>query len=63
MQSKKADFALWIDFPIQPDPNYSLRLLYLTGNAVNYQNYHDPEVDRILLQLETMLRAATSDRP
>jgi peptide/nickel transport system substrate-binding protein len=48
VQSKKADFALWIDFPIQPDPNYSLRLLYLTGNAVNYQNYHDPEVDRIL---------------
>ena len=48
VQSKKADFALWIDFPIQPDPNYSLRLLYFTGNAVNYQNYQDPEVDRIL---------------
>jgi len=27
VQSKKADFALWIDYPIQPDPNYSLRLL------------------------------------
>jgi len=48
VQSKKAQFALWIDFPIQPDPNYSLRLFYLTGNAVNYQNYSDPEVDRIL---------------
>ena len=48
VQSKKADFALWIDFPIQPDPNYSLRLLYLTGNAVNYQNYSDKEVDRML---------------
>ena len=48
VQSKKADFALWIDYPIQPDPNYSLRLLYLTGNAVNYQNYSDKEVDRLL---------------
>ncbi len=48
VQAKKADFALWIDFPIQPDPNYSLRLLYLTGNAVNYQNYSDKEVDRML---------------
>src|SRR6201987_2490626 len=48
VQSKKADFALWIDYPIQPDPNYSLRLLYLTGNAVNYQNYSDREVDRSL---------------
>jgi peptide/nickel transport system substrate-binding protein len=50
VQSKKATFALWIDFPIQPDPNYSMRLFYLTGNAVNYQNYHNPEVDRILQQ-------------
>src|ERR1700751_2831407 len=48
VQSKKADFALWIDYPIQPDPNYSLRLFYLTGNAVNYQNYSDKEVDRWL---------------
>jgi peptide/nickel transport system substrate-binding protein len=48
VQSKKADFALWIDFPIQPDPNYDLRLFYLTGNAVNYQNYSDKEVDRTL---------------
>jgi peptide/nickel transport system substrate-binding protein len=48
VQSKKADFALWIDYPIQPDPNYALRLLYLTGNAVNYQNYSDKEVDRLL---------------
>src|ERR1700692_1014400 len=48
VQSKKADFALWIDYPIQPDPNYSLGLLYLTGNAVNYQTYSDEEVDRLL---------------
>jgi peptide/nickel transport system substrate-binding protein len=48
VQSKKARFGLWLDFPIQPDPNYSLRLLYLTGNAVNYQNYSNPKVDAAL---------------
>ena len=48
VQSKNADFALWIDFPIQPDPNYSLGLMYGSGNAVNYQNYSNAEVDRIL---------------
>ena len=48
VQSKTADFALWLDFPIQPDPNYSLRLLYLTDNAVNYQNYSNKEVDAAL---------------
>ncbi len=48
VQSKKADFALWIDFPIQPDPNYSLGLIYGGGNAVNYQNYQSADVDRIL---------------
>jgi peptide/nickel transport system substrate-binding protein len=48
VQSKNADFALWVDFPIQPDPNYSLGLMYGSGNAVNYQNYSNAEVDRIL---------------
>jgi peptide/nickel transport system substrate-binding protein len=48
VQSKKATFGLWLDFPIQPDLNYSMRLLYLTGNAVNYQNYSNPAVDDIL---------------
>jgi peptide/nickel transport system substrate-binding protein len=48
VQSKTADFAFWLDFPIQPDPNYSLRLLYLTDNAVNYQNYSNAEVDKLI---------------
>lgn len=48
VQSKKATFGLWLDFPIQPDPNYSMRLFYLTGNAVNYQNYSNKKVDSIL---------------
>lgn len=48
VQSKKAPFALWLDFPIQPDPNYSLGLIYGTGNAVNYQNYSNPIVDKAI---------------
>ncbi len=48
IQSKKETFGLWLDFPIQPDLNYSMRLFYLTGNAVNYQNYSNPQVDKIL---------------
>lgn len=48
IQSKKETFGLWLDFPIQPDLNYSMRLFYLTGNAVNYQNYSNPQIDKIL---------------
>lgn len=48
VQSKDADFALWLDFPIEPDPNYGLTLFYETGMAVNYQNYSSAEVDRLL---------------
>jgi peptide/nickel transport system substrate-binding protein len=58
VQSKRADFALWIDFPIQPDPNYSLGLIYGSGNAVNYQNYRNPEVDRILAEGATIVDSA-----
>ncbi len=45
VQSKSAPFALWIDFPIQPDVNYSLGLIYGSGNAVNYENYSNADVD------------------
>jgi peptide/nickel transport system substrate-binding protein len=48
VQSKTADFALWLDFPIEPDPNYGLTLFYETGMAVNYQNYSNADVDRLL---------------
>ena len=58
VQSKKADFALWIDYPIQPDPNYALRLLYQTGNAVNYQNYSDKQVDSQLEQGASIVDSA-----
>jgi peptide/nickel transport system substrate-binding protein len=48
VQSKNAEFALWIDFPIQPDPNYSVSLIYKTKNLVNYENYSNAQVDQIL---------------
>ena len=48
VQSKNAEFALWIDFPIQPDPNYSVSLIYKTNNLVNYENYSNAQVDQIL---------------
>lgn len=62
VQSKKADFALWIDFPIQPDPNYSLGLIYGGGNAVNYQNYQNDEVDRILKEGATIVDTAERNK-
>jgi peptide/nickel transport system substrate-binding protein len=53
---------LWIDFPIQPDPNYSLGLIYGGGNAVNYQNYKNDEVDRILKEGATIVDTAERNK-
>jgi peptide/nickel transport system substrate-binding protein len=50
VQSKDADFAFWLDFPIEPDPNYGLTLLYETDMAVNYQNYSNDEFDQLLIE-------------
>lgn len=58
VQSKNAEFALWVDFPIQPDPNYSLGLMYGSGNAVNYQRYSNSEVDRILKEGTSIVDSA-----
>ncbi len=67
VQSKKAPFALWIDFPIQPDPNYALGLIYGSGNAVNYQNYSDAEVDAAIAKgvpiVDPAQRAAAHEEP
>lgn len=46
--SKESEFALWFDFPIQPDPIYSLNLLYRTGVFTNYQSYSNPDVDAMI---------------
>lgn len=67
VQSKKAPFALWIDFPIQPDPNYSLGLIYGSNNAVNYQNYSNKEVDAAIAAgvpvVDPQERAAAHEKP
>ncbi len=67
VQSKKAPFALWIDFPIQPDPNYSLGLIYGTGNAVNYENYSNKDVDAAIAAgvpiVDAKERAAAHEAP
>ncbi len=48
VQSKKAHLALWIDFPIQPDPSYASTLVYASSGAVNYENYKNDKVDGLL---------------
>jgi peptide/nickel transport system substrate-binding protein len=50
VQSKKAQMALWIDSPIQPDVNYVVNLVYSSGPLalVNYDQFSDPEVDKLI---------------
>src|SRR5690606_8786934 len=37
LQSKQTEFAIAVEFPVQPDINYALRLAYYTDNAINFQ--------------------------
>ncbi|MGD9536351.1 MAG: ABC transporter substrate-binding protein [Alphaproteobacteria bacterium] len=55
VQSKSAKLALWVDFPIQPDPNYASTLIYESGGAINYQNYANPKTDELLLAGRTVV--------
>src|SRR5690606_15738549 len=48
LQSKETEFAIAVEFPVQPDINYALRLAYYTDNAINFQNYSSKEADRII---------------
>jgi peptide/nickel transport system substrate-binding protein len=50
VQTKKAQMALWIDSPIQPDVNYVVNLVYTSGplSLVNYNNFSDPELDKMI---------------
>ena len=50
VQTRKAQMALWIDSPIQPDVNYVVNLVYTSGplSLVNYSNFNDPEVDKLI---------------
>ena len=49
VMSHKAQMALWIDSPIQPDANYVIGLMYTSGplSLVNYSNFADPQVDKM----------------
>lgn len=50
VQTRKAQTALWIDTPIQPDVNYVIKLYYTSGpySLVNYNNFSDPVVDKMI---------------
>jgi peptide/nickel transport system substrate-binding protein len=50
VQTHKALMALWTDSPIQPDVNYVINLVYTSGplSLVNYNNFSDPEVDKMI---------------
>ena len=57
VQSRNAPMALWTDSPIQPDPNYVMNLVYSSGPLalVNYSNFNDPEVDRLIQEGTTIV--------
>lgn len=55
VQSRTAKLALWIDFPIQPDPNYASSLIYESTGAINYQGYGNPKTDELLLAGRTVV--------
>ena len=48
--SKKAQMALWIDSPIQPDVNYVVNLVYSAWPLalVSYDQFSDPAVDKLI---------------
>jgi peptide/nickel transport system substrate-binding protein len=48
--SKGCAICLWLDFPIQPDINYSLRLYFQSTSVINYESYSNSQVDRIFLR-------------
>ena len=60
VQSRKAPMALWTDSPIQPDSNYVMNLVYSSGPLalVNYSNFRDPEVDRLIEEGKTIVDPA-----
>ncbi len=46
--AKKHPMTFYRDAPWSPDPGYALNLYYLSSSFVNYSNYNNPEVDKIL---------------
>lgn len=48
LQAKEFPFVIYPDQPICPNPGYALFLYYVTGSFVNYTNYSNPRVDRLV---------------
>jgi peptide/nickel transport system substrate-binding protein len=50
LQGKEFPFVVFLDQPICPNPGYALFLYYVTKSLVNYTNYSNKEVDRLVLR-------------
>lgn len=50
LQAKAFPFVLFLDQPICPNPGYALFLYYVTKSLVNYTNYSNKKVDRLVAQ-------------
>jgi peptide/nickel transport system substrate-binding protein len=50
LNAKEMPFGLWSSTPMNPDPNYSLTLMYYGPSFANWENYSNPEVDALIEQ-------------
>jgi peptide/nickel transport system substrate-binding protein len=55
VQSGKADFAMVSDAPLHPDPSFGLALWFTKDSCCNWQNYENPEVDRMLAECKSIV--------
>ena len=53
---RKQPLIFYVDSPWCPDPGYSLTLYFDSKSYVNYSNYHNADVDKLLADM-----AATTD--
>ena len=49
VQAKKHPMTMFRDAPWSPDPGYAMNLYFLSTSFINYSNYSNPEVDKLLL--------------
>jgi peptide/nickel transport system substrate-binding protein len=50
VMARKYPFSLWNDYPCIADPFYAFILMYLSTNFHCYENYKNPEADRMMLE-------------
>ena len=48
VQAKKHPMTMFRDAPWSPDPGYAMNLYFLSTSFINYSNYSNPEVDKLL---------------